>query len=215
MLLSIVIPTYDRTHLLITRALPSILHQETELDLEIIVVGDGEQPATKYALDAIGDDRVFYENRPRPEYPEEETIRWGTIGLEARNWGHDHAQGDFLMALDDDDAMADQAIAMLHQLLVKEGADLVYGKSVAYNELDQVIAFYGFWPPIHFAFCEGAWFSKHDLGYRFDPKAPLRGLPGDGDRIDRMVAGGVKFAFLDEVVHYYWPNRHPKVSVGH
>jgi len=216
-LLSVVIPTYNRTELLIKRAIPSILSQDDhDFDLEILVVGDGETSPTELVLAAFNDDRIFYENRPRPEYPEDEGVRWGLIGIEARNWGHDQAQGDFIMALDDDDAMAEHSISRLYRKLVEEDADLAYGKSTAYNEHGQVIATYGFYPPKHFAFCEGAWLSKHDLGYRFDTDAPLkRGMPADGDRIDRMVAGGIKFAFLEDLVHYYWPNRHPLVKENH
>ena len=41
-------------------------------------------------------------------------------------------------------------------------------------------------------------------------KTPAKGLrvrilPEDGDKIDRMVAAGLKFAFVDRIVHYYYP----------
>jgi glycosyltransferase involved in cell wall biosynthesis len=214
-LLSVVIPTYERTSLLMKRAIPSVLSQKHDLDIEIIVVGDGEGPATGLALQMLDDPRIFYENRPRPEYPEDEGVKWCLIGYEARNWGYDHAQGDFIMALDDDDAYAVGAISTLYRELREFSADFVYGRSLAFDEANRHIASYGFYPPKHFAFCEGAWMAKHDLGWRFDLTCVERGLPADGDRIDRMVAGGVKFHFVDQVVHHYWPNRHPLVTTHH
>lgn len=216
MLLSVVIPTYERTELLIKRSLPSVLSQRTPMTLEVIVVGDGEGPATGYALSALGDPRVYYVNLERPDYPEEPTEHWSQIGLAARNWGYDNAEGQYIMGLDDDDALVGGAIEKLHGAIERAGADLAYGRSVAFNEHDQPIAYYGFYPPKHFAYCEGAWLARHDLGYRFELDPVKRGsLPGDGDKIDRMVGGGVKFTFVDEVVHHYWPNRHPMVKVGH
>jgi hypothetical protein len=44
------------------------------------------------------------------------------------------------------------------------------------------------------------------MGYRYDPECISRGLPEDGDLWNRMVAGGVTFAFVPTVVHHYWPN---------
>lgn len=215
MLLSVVIPTYERTELLVKRALPSVLRQKIPMDLEVIIVGDGEGPATKHTIDAIGDERIRYVNIKRPEYPEDPTERWSLIGLTARNWGYDHARGDFIMGLDDDDAMVGNSIQTLYEAIVQKDVDVAYGRSVAYNENGEVIAYYGFYPPKHFAYCEGAWMARHDLGYRFDLECVRRGLPGDGDKIDRMVAGNVRFTFIDQIVHQYYPNRHPLVKVGH
>lgn len=206
---SVVVPTYNRTKLLMTRSLPSILRQKTELDVEVLVVGDGTEKATEYAIWSMGEDRIRFVNLPRPTYPEDDTMRWNLIGLAARNHGFDWADGEFLAELDDDDAFAPGHLQTLYEALTEGTFDLAYGRSIAFNELDQRVAEYGFWPPKHFAYCEGAWLAKHDLGYRYDPECVKRGLPGDGDKIDRMVAGGVQFTFVDKVVHFYWPNRHP------
>lgn len=215
MRVSVVIPTYNRTRLLMSRSLPSVLKQKTELQIDVLVVGDGTEKATEYALWALSDPRVAFVNLPRPTYPEDPTARWGVIGLEARNYGFDHVDGDFLVELDDDDAIVPDHFQTLYEALVTHDADVAYGRSIAYNEKGERIATYGNWPPQHFAFCEGAWLSKHDLGYRYALDCGDRGLPGDGDRIDRMVDGGVKFTMVDKFVHQYWPNRHPLVKGSH
>jgi hypothetical protein len=56
------------------------------------------------------------------------------------------------------------------------------------------------------AFCDGAWLMRHDLGWRFDPGCISRGLPEDGDMWARMYAGGVRFAFGNQLVHHYYVN---------
>jgi glycosyltransferase involved in cell wall biosynthesis len=203
-LVSVVIPTHNRTDLLMSRSLPSVLNQ-TYPNLEVLVVGDGTEPQTGKALRALADPRVRFKNLPRQVLPDDPGQRWCVIGLEARNWGHDNAQGEFIAGLDDDDEFLPFMIQTLFDELCAADADLAYGRSKAFGH-DGSIAWYGHWPPGHFAFCDGAWLSKHDLGFRYDPGCISRGLPEDGDRIDRMVAAKKKFVFVDQIVHYYYPN---------
>lgn len=205
---SVVIPTYNRRDQL-ARAISSVLEQEGgPWDLEVLVVGDGTDLETEMLMAAwtSGDSRISFTNLPRQEYPKDPGQRWQVLGLEARNWGYDHATGDYLAGLDDDDIWLPHWLQTMVPEIERLGVDLVYGKSLAYNQKGDICGVYGKYPPMHFAFCEGAWLAKHDLGYRLDPDCIKRGLPEDGDKIDRMVAGGVKMAFIDKVIHHYFPN---------
>jgi hypothetical protein len=85
-------------------------------------------------------------------------------------------------------------------------ADIVYSRSVA-TWLDGRTTFYGNWPPGHFQYCSGSEIIARHVGYRFDPLCVGRGLPMDGDAIDRAVADGWTFSFVDEITHEYFPNR--------
>ena len=203
-LVSVVIPTHDRTRLLLERSLPSVRAQ-TYQNLDIHVVGDDTEQATVDAMLTYPDPRVRFTNLPRQVYPTDPGEHWCVIGLEARNYGHDTARGEYIVGLDDDDELLPAMVETLLKHLWAADADVAYGRSKAFRH-DGSIAWYGNWPPQHFAFCEGAWLSKHDLGIRYDPGCILRGLPEDGDRIDRMVAAGLKFTMVDEIVHYYYPN---------
>lgn len=205
-LVSVVIPTYNRKRLLTERALPSVLAQ-THQNLDIHVVGDGTDEETCLAMaHASHDDpRIRFTNIPHQQYPDDPGQLWCVIGLNARNYGYDHAKGEYLVGLDDDDELLPQMIEKLLRVLLQYDVDVAYGRSKAFGH-DGSIAWYGNWPPGHFQFCDGAWLMKHDLGYRLDPECISRGLPEDGDKIDRMVADGVRFTFLDEIVHYYYPN---------
>lgn len=205
--ISVVIPTKDRREKL-ERAIKSVLGQAGTWDLEILVVGDDTDQDTVKMMEgwSKADPRLRFWNLPAQVYPEDPGQKWCVIGLEARNWGYDHATGDYIAGLDDDDIWLPHWLQTLYQAIKKLGVDVVYGRSEAFDQGGKLVARYGKWPAMHFAFCEGAWLAKHDLGYRLDPACIERGLPEDGDKIDRMVAGGVSFAFVDEVIHHYFPN---------
>lgn len=88
-LFSIVIPTRWRPRETV-RAVRSVLAQELT-DLEVIVVDDGPDDATRHAVGAIGDPRVRY-------VPQQHS---GVAG--ARNRGASMARGSLLTFLDSDD----------------------------------------------------------------------------------------------------------------
>ena len=87
---TVVIPTFNRP-LLLVRAVESVIRQ-TFQDLEVVVVIDGSDPATKEALERVGDPRLRYV---------ELTQKVG--GSEARNVGAREAKGSWIALLDDDD----------------------------------------------------------------------------------------------------------------
>ena len=89
-LVSVVIPTHNRAQIIL-RAICSVLAQ-TYRQLEIVVVIDGDDPATTTALAEIHDER----------------LRWIEVnktvgGAEARNIGIRNATGTWVALLDDDD----------------------------------------------------------------------------------------------------------------
>ena len=88
MLISVVIPTYNRPDLL-RETLESVLAQ-TYKDLQIIVVDDGSTAETGELLDKFS--------------PRVQSIRLGRSGIStARNTGIDAAQGEFIAFVDHDD----------------------------------------------------------------------------------------------------------------
>ncbi|SFG21081.1 Glycosyltransferase, GT2 family [Novosphingobium sp. CF614] len=89
-LVSVVIPTFGRATL-VCRAVGTALSQ-TMRDLEVIVVIDGNDPATRAALAAIGDPRLRVISHP---------TRRGAGA--ARDTGADAATGTWIALLDDDD----------------------------------------------------------------------------------------------------------------
>jgi glycosyltransferase involved in cell wall biosynthesis len=89
-LLSIVIPTLDRPKLLL-RAIGSVLRQ-TYQEIEVIVVVDRPDPDTASAVRSVDDPRLRLYVNPHP-----------FTAAAARNAGVDHARGEWIAFLDDDD----------------------------------------------------------------------------------------------------------------
>ena len=90
MLVSVVIPTLNRPKLLL-RAINSVLRQ-THRDIEVIVVIDGPDSNTVSAVRTVNDPRLQVIVNPQ-----------SLTAAGARNAGADHARGEWIAFLDDDD----------------------------------------------------------------------------------------------------------------
>jgi glycosyltransferase involved in cell wall biosynthesis len=89
-LVSVVIPTLDRPKLLL-RAIDSVLRQ-THREIEAIVVADKPDPDTVSAVRSVDDPRLQIILNPHP-----------STAAAARNAGAEHAKGEWIAFLDDDD----------------------------------------------------------------------------------------------------------------
>ncbi len=202
MTVSAVMPTYNRTEMVMDRSLPSILRQTVPVD-EIIIVADGMLKGDfldmAARLNDLRDIRIKVFNIKRPDYPLDPGNFWSVQGWAARNHGLDVASGDWIAPLDDDDEWTDDHIEVL-LAATSENIDFVYGRAI--TPWGQG---YGFWPPSGMNFTDGSQLYRRDLGYRYDPHCIDRWLPADADIWNRMVADGVRFTFVDKLVHRYYP----------
>jgi glycosyltransferase involved in cell wall biosynthesis len=204
---SIILTTYNRTELLMTRAIPSVLAQ-TDPDWECHVIGDGTEEATADAMaDLIArDGRFRFTNLPHAVYPDFDGDRYMVLGYASLNHGLDTATGEFITTLADDDAYRPNHNAVLLSAINSTGADFAYGVS-DYHWNHGRFQQAGHWPPGMGSFCDGAWLCRNGLPYRYDPDSIYRGLPIDGDMWTRMFADGVKFTFVSTTVLDYYVGR--------
>jgi glycosyltransferase involved in cell wall biosynthesis len=208
---SVTMSTYNRNDLLFERSLPSVLAQ-THRELDVHIVNDGmrgpeleelEQRITE--LPRMPGRSVHLWRVVRQSYPDDPATRWMVLGLNARNHALDHATGEWIASLDDDDEWTPDHIEVLLRAALGAEADFAYGRS-EYHWPDGRQQFAGVWPPGVGAFCDGAQLYRNGMGYRYDPGCVERGLPEDGDMWERMRDGGVKFTFLPQLIHHYYPN---------
>src|SRR5512140_3471953 len=118
---SVVIPTYNRSELVI-HAVESVLRQE-EGDLEVVVSDNLSTDNTGEAVRAIRDPRVRY-------------VRTDRHMVIADSWefARAYARGRFVMMLSDDDAMLKFALTRFRQDLERFDADFAFCRVAEYRD---------------------------------------------------------------------------------
>jgi glycosyltransferase involved in cell wall biosynthesis len=122
-LVSIVLPTYKRAHVL-TYAMRSVLDQ-TYQNWELIVVDDNSPDETAAVVQSFNDPRIRYvKNDPNLKLPR------------ALNRGFSEAQGDFLTWTSDDNLLAETAFEKMVARLQSGDCDFVYADYWLFSEQD-------------------------------------------------------------------------------
>lgn len=104
MKVSVIIPTYNRAHLL-TQAIDSVLAQ-TFKDFELIIVDNYSTDNTESVVKSYKDERIrYFKNRNQ-----------GLIGVN-RNYGIQKSQGEYISFLDDDDLWLPEKLEKQVELL--------------------------------------------------------------------------------------------------
>lgn len=125
-LVSICITTYNKSQLLMERALASSLAQ-TYQNIEILVVGDCCTDDTAERMSAVSDPRIWFENlAERGRYPDDPELRWYVAGCVPFNRLLEVAKGDFITHLDHDDEYTVDRVEKLVAFSQSTRADFVY-----------------------------------------------------------------------------------------
>lgn len=192
-LVSVCISTHDRSDLLLSRALPSVLGQ-TYRNLEVIVVADGCQDGTEDRVARIEDARIHLESIER-DFPDldDSRRRWMVSGSMPNNVALSLAKGDFITHLDDDDEYLPDRIEKLVSLARTADLDLVYHPFLAETPD-------GEWFEIEANGLRLAQVTTSSILYRrwlkhvlWDPDTHLLGEPADWNRIRRMIYTGASY----------------------
>jgi hypothetical protein len=199
-LISFVLPTYKRHELLRDVSLPSILAQ-THANVEVIVVGDQAPPETAEAIASLGDSRVRYYNRTvRGPYSEDERVRWYMIGSPPYNDALSLVRGRWIAAMADDDEVRPDFAELLLAGAREGRFENCYGRHrVTYPGGDELIL--GSFPPKYAEFVTQA--AIYHAGLRFFQMSladPLYEEPNDWSLCRRMMAAGVRYGMIDEIV---------------
>src|SRR5678815_5542350 len=104
---SVIIPVYNRSHLL-GETIDTVLSQ-SHPDFEIIIVDDGSIENIKEVLSQK------YSNEPKIKYFRKQNEERGA----ARNFGIKHAEGDFAVFFDSDDFMKPHYLETLYKIIME------------------------------------------------------------------------------------------------
>ncbi len=207
-LVTVTIATRERPELLVNRALASILAQ-THTELEVIVVGDAEGAEIAEAVRTIGDPRVVYRNlTQRLHFTDDPHRQWLVGATMARNEAMRLAQGRWVVAFDDDDAMRPECIERLLDRAREARSEVVYGATCVRHPDRPEFTIGRVFPP---QLGEFTWASGlYHAGLRFFERelfAADMDLPGDWYLALRMLRAGVRFATVGEVLCDIYPSR--------
>jgi glycosyltransferase involved in cell wall biosynthesis len=114
-LFSIIIPTYNRAHLL-KIAIQSVSDQTFE-DWEIVVVDDGSVDETKEVVSAFSEEKVRYVFQQNQELSA------------ARNTGIRNSRGTYICFLDDDDYYLPEHLFHLSKVILKQNKPIAFFRS--------------------------------------------------------------------------------------
>ena len=122
-LVSIVLPTYKRAHVL-KSAIQSVLNQ-TYTNWELIVVDDNSPDATREVVASFSDPRIRYvRNEPNLKLPR------------ALNKGFSLARGEYLTWTSDDNLYAETAIQRMVETLQGGNCDFIYADYYLFADVD-------------------------------------------------------------------------------
>jgi hypothetical protein len=202
-LVTVILPTYQRPELLRSRSLPAVLAQ-THARLEVLVIGDGPDPAAEQVVRELGDERVCWTHTSqRYVYPEERR-HWLAASTLTRNEGYRLARGRWLFDLDDDDSLPPDAIELLLEAAQERRAEAVQGVILGHTEdgsTSEVRAVLPNQLPL-----KGALVHAHLRFFEREHAASALAEPGDWFRGERMLRAGVRIELLERVTYDYYPS---------
>lgn len=199
-LISVIIPTYSRSEIVIERTIPSILAQ-TYQNWELIIVGDkmDEEHATRLA--EIKHPKIRFINlTQRGRYPTEKGPRWYVAGIKPINFGMRIAKGRWIAHLDDDDEFMPNHLESLHALAQKSKAEWVHARVRFIEESGNEIGWVGSPIPAEGEIARiSSIYHGHLKTFRYNPNCWRYFCPGDWDLWERFLSMGIRHAHLPKI----------------
>jgi hypothetical protein len=209
-LVSVTIPTFNRSRILLERAIRSVTDQDYE-NLEIIIVGDGCTDDTEARVRSLQDARIKY-----AEVAERILPAHLTFGLEAANLALKMVTGDLVTHLDDDDEYPPDRIGKLVRFIQDTKVEFVWhpfwwqevgGGTWTMNEADELECNKVTTGSVMYL----AWFARipWDINYYRD------GLPDDWVRFRNLRDLGVRAKrFPEPLLRHYKEGLNPRQAEG-
>ncbi len=191
-LVTVVTPTLPRPKLLIERCIPSVWAQ-TYSPIEHLVIFDGLNPVGRMQLADLGYTPLGVGGRRLVECGR----RWGGVGHAARAAGAWLARGEWIAYLDDDNEFLPGHVEAMVGEAERANVPLV---CTAWRMPDGQT--WGWAPPGTNRTDSSSFLHHRDL-LKVSSWQPADGYAADGALIDRWIAAGVAWSFLQEPTLVY------------
>lgn len=207
-LVTVRIPTFNRSDQLAERALPSALAQDYER-LDILVVGDCTDAATERFMRSVRDPRVRFVNLPRQGlYPTQPSDRWRVSGSEPMNAALMLAKGSWITLCDDDDELTLDHVSVLLREAKSRRLEFVHSVTETHFADGVTVGLQGVEPLTCGQVTQGS--VLYSMGLRFCTySTTCYKIPDNHDwnLFRRMRDLGVRMGFVDHVTYRYWAAR--------
>lgn len=212
-LVSVRIPTFNRSDLLLERSIPSALGQ-TYRNIEVVIIGDHCTDDTEEKLRSVkSHNTVMFQNlEERNKYEKnllkDPEIRWFMGPVRATNRATELCSGEWIAHLDDDDFWTPTHVEDLLRFAQKGKYEMVYGNYVEVR--------YGKEKEVENG--TSTWLMKKYIAdiFKLDPNCWKKKWDkvSDIDVFKRMESAQVRMGHLKKVVAYILP-RPGEETVGH
>jgi len=205
-LISIIMPTYNRSKILSEIGIPSILNQ-TYQNFELIIVSDGSTDNTEEIVKNINDKRIkfFYIIRKK-RYPSNLENHWASHSVVPTNFGLKNIKGDWIAHIDDDDFWTKDHLEKLLNFAINNKFEFVSSSHKEIRNGKEIIKDYSFdKPPIG---SHQTWLYTSNLSF-FERNINCWrrnwNRIHDVDAQDRMTKVGLNFGYLNEITYIAKP----------
>ncbi|MDA9597473.1 glycosyltransferase [Candidatus Pelagibacter sp.] len=125
-LISILLPTFNRSKILKERAIKTVLSQSYK-KFELIIIDDGSTDNTEEVVKKINDKRIRYFKikRDKNRYPNKIENHWFAGPVIALNYGITLIKGEWIARIDDDDIWTKNHLRDLLNYVRKKNAEFV------------------------------------------------------------------------------------------
>lgn len=205
-LISVRIPTLNRSKLIMERAIPSVFGQ-TYKNVEVVVVGDHCTDDTEKELDYISkrvNRTMKWYNLPERSKKEKELLkdpemRWFIGPVRATNRATELCVGEWIAHLDDDDFWTEHHLEDLLNFAQAGDYEMVYGDYLEVRYGKEKVVENG----------PSTWFMKKYVAdiFRLDDKCWKKKTDrvSDIDVFERMKSAGVRIGHFKQVIAYVLP----------
>ena len=205
-LISIIMPTYNRSKILSQRGIPTVLNQ-TYKKFELIVVSHQSTDNTEKIVKSFNDSRIkFFNIERKKKYPANLENHWACHSVEPTNFGMKKANGDWIAHIDDDDFWTKDHLEKLLKFAQKNKYEFVSSSHIEIRLGKKIIKSYKKnKPPIG---AHQTWLYTSNLKFferNINCWRRSWNRLHDVDVQDRMTKVGLNFGYIDIVTYTQKP----------
>lgn len=206
-LISIIMPTFNRSKILSQRGIPTVLNQ-TYKKFELIIVSHQSTDNTEKVVKSFNDPRIkFYNIKRKEKYPVNLQNHWACGPVEPMNFGFQKASGDWISEIDDDDIWTKNHLEILLNFAKENNYEFVSSSHIEIRNGKKTIKSYTEdKPPIG---SHQTWLYTSNLKFFSERNINCWrkswNQTNDMDVQDRMTKVGLNFGYIDVVTYIQKP----------